>query len=232
MERNRFSGGTQVLQAGRIDRRRVVWVAVAALVLAAAAGVYAVLASRQWYLLPLGFFGLACGALYSVPPIRLVRRGVGEVLIGVCYGWLPVSVGFLLQAGHLPWSVSVISLPVSLTVFNIILLNEVPDHPADCCVDKRNLVVRFGRQAAAWIYAVANLLTAASLVWLVWAYSTGAAAWAVGGALAVWSLGLGAAVLGGAWRSRAVLEKLCGLTIAQNLAITVALMFLCRAGWN
>jgi 1,4-dihydroxy-2-naphthoate octaprenyltransferase len=231
LERNRFSGGTQVLQAGRLARRAVVWAGLAAIGLALAAGAYVVLASRQWVLLPMGLFGLAAGALYSVPPVRLVARGVGEVLIGICYGWLPISVGFLLQARHLPWSVSLLSLPVSLAVFNVVLLNEVPDHPADCRVDKRNLVVRFGRHAAAWIYAVSNLFISVSVLGLVWAYSLGgAAAWAVAGVLAAWAFGLGAAVLAGAWRNRPALEKLCGLTIAMNLAIPVALMFLCRVG--
>jgi 1,4-dihydroxy-2-naphthoate octaprenyltransferase len=231
MERNRFSGGTQVLQAGRLARRAVVWAAAAAIVLALAAGAYVVISSRQWVLLPMGLFGLAAGATYSLPPIRTVARGIGEVLIGICYGLLPVSVGFLLQAKHLPWSVCLISLPVSLAVFNVILLNEFPDHPADCRVGKKNLVVRFDRQGAAWIYAAACWGMSVSVLGLIWAYSPGgAAAWAVASVLAAWAFALGAAVLAGAWRNRPALEVMCGLTIALNLAIPVALMFLCRVG--
>ena len=230
LERNRFSGGTQALQAGRIDRRHPIYVSLAALLVGGVAGGYAVAATRELWLLPLGLFGVAAGVFYSVPPFRWVQRGIGEVLIGVCYGWLPVAVGFLLQTGEFSWRVSLISVPVALTIFNVILINEIPDEPADSQMGKRNLVVRFGREAASYLYAVVAALTAASLLLLVYFFSPrGLANWMVAGLLSALAVCLATAMAAGVWRTRDALEKLCGLSIVLNLSATVALMFICTA---
>ena len=229
MERNRFSGGSQVLQSGRVDRRYPRYVAAAATVIAGLAGIYVIAATREYVLIPLGLFGAVSGAFYSAPPFRWAHRGVGEALIGICYGWLPVAVGFLMQAGELPWSVSLISVPVGLTIFNVILINEFPDEPADRLVGKKTLVVRLGRRGASFLYAAVAALTAGSLAGLVCAFSSqSAVALAAGGALCALPLGLSGAMLGGLWRNRDALEKMCGLSIVLNLSVNVALMLICR----
>jgi len=46
--------------------------------------------------IPLGVIGMITGFFYSTPPPRWVKRGIGELLIGFCYGWLPVAAAFYL----------------------------------------------------------------------------------------------------------------------------------------
>lgn len=230
MERNRFSGGSHstAVTSGRIARRRVLHVSAAAAGAAALGGVYVVAASGHLLLLPLGLFGLAAGVCYSLPPVRLAYRGVGETLIGICYGPVPVMAAFLMQTGRLSWQAGAVSVPVGLTIFNVILINEFPDEPADRLAGKRNLVVRLGRRGAAWVYAAAGLLTAASLALLAALSAATPAAWAALGTAGAAAGLLSGAVLGGLWRSRRALEALCALTLALNLAVSTAAMFVCR----
>ncbi|MCX7966509.1 MAG: prenyltransferase [Syntrophorhabdaceae bacterium] len=96
--------------------------------------------------IPLGVFGILSGFFYSMMPIRWVARGVGEILIGLCYGWLPVSVSFYLQIGEFNHIIHWVSIPIACTIFNVILINEFPDYPADIIAKKSNLVVRYGKK--------------------------------------------------------------------------------------
>lgn len=45
-------------------------------------------------MIPLGIIGILSGFFYSKMPVRWVTRGVGEVLIELCYGWLPITVSY------------------------------------------------------------------------------------------------------------------------------------------
>jgi len=83
---------------------------------------------------------------YSNRPFRWSHHGVGEIFIGFCYGWLPIATGFYLFAGFLNPQVFLISIPVSLTIFNVILMNEFPDEESDRAIGKKNLVVRLGKR--------------------------------------------------------------------------------------
>jgi 1,4-dihydroxy-2-naphthoate octaprenyltransferase len=55
-------------------------------------------------------------------------------------------------------------VPAFFMTFNLLLLNEFPDEEADRAGGRRNLVLLCGRRSAAGIYAVAALLTPASIV--------------------------------------------------------------------
>jgi len=76
MERNRFSGGTQVLQQGLVSRRLPLIVGVLSAVIAGLLGVVlSFLLGYGWGLLALGSIGLLAGVFYSSPPFRWAYRG-------------------------------------------------------------------------------------------------------------------------------------------------------------
>jgi 1,4-dihydroxy-2-naphthoate octaprenyltransferase len=115
-------------------------------------------------------------------------------------------------------------VPVGLTIFNVILLNEFPDYEADVAAEKKNLVARMGRERGAWLYGAVSL---GSWVGMGLSLLDGVptrALWVYVPVLAL-SLALTAMVLRGSWRDRARLEILCGLTIAVNLGTTAAYIF-------
>jgi 1,4-dihydroxy-2-naphthoate octaprenyltransferase len=89
---------------------------------------------------------------------------MGEVLVGFCYGWLPIATGFYLLTGFFDDQVFLLSIPVGLSVFNVILMNEFPDEEADRAVGKKNLLVRFGREKAADLYLGLSVLTGLSFL--------------------------------------------------------------------
>jgi 1,4-dihydroxy-2-naphthoate octaprenyltransferase len=191
-------------------------------VLAGVVGLILVLVYRvgAWALL-FGAIGMLAGFFYSTRPVRWVSRGWGELWIAVCYGWLPIAVGYYLQAGRIAPLVHWLAVPVGLTVFNVILLNEFPDYPADKATGKTNLVVRVGREHAATVYSV---VSAGSWVGMALSLGQGVpllALWVYVPILIV-SVALVVALLQGRWRDRATLEKLCGANLVINLGTTMA----------
>ncbi len=110
------------------------------------------------YTMLLGAAGLFPGFFYSTRPIRLVSSGLGELAIGFCYGWLPVAAAFYIQTGHINSIIHWIALPIGMTIFNVILLNEFPDYPADKKVGKKNMLVRLGIKRGVALYSAVSIL--------------------------------------------------------------------------
>ena len=164
-QRNRFSGGSRVLVEGILP----VWVSLLlgymCLVTAIVIGLILFLHHRTGpWTLPLGAVGILCGFFYSSKPFRWSYRGIGEILIGVCYGWLPIATGFYLLSGFFSQQVLLVSIPIGLSVFNVILINEFPDEAADRAVGKKNLVVRFGKEKMGDLYLGLSTLTGLSFL--------------------------------------------------------------------
>lgn len=219
---SRFAGGSGVLQRGLLPRRAPLWGSLISLLLAL--GVAAIL---QWgyrtgpctiWFCALGLLG---GFFYSTRPVRWVSTGVGELWIAFCYGWLPVAVGYYLQVGGIAPLVHWMAVPIGLSIFNVILLNEFPDYPADLEAGKSNLTVRLGPERASYLYALASLGS-----WVAVLLSLGqgvptSALWFYLPILAL-SLILVVLVMHGRWRDRATLERLCGANLVVNLGTTAA----------
>jgi 1,4-dihydroxy-2-naphthoate octaprenyltransferase len=221
-ERSRFSGGSGVIQLGLLSRRSVLWASVASLTLALGVALVLRLGYRTGpWTLPFALVGLLGGFFYSTRPIRWVSTGWGELWIAFCYGWLPVAVGCYLQLGEITPLVHWLAAPIGLTIFNVILLNEFPDHSADLRARKRNLTVRLGRVWASRLYVTVSI---ASWVAVVVSVLHGAPLRALWLYLPIWCLSLALVVLMllNQWRDRAVLEKLCGANLGVNLGTTAA----------
>jgi len=150
---SKFAGGSRVIQQGILHKNIALYSSVITLFLAAIVG----LILLYWYdvgflAIIFGFIGMIAGFFYSTKPIRWVNTGIGELWIALCYGWLPVSVGYYLQTGWIHPLVHYISIPIALTIFNVILLNEYPDFQADKKTGKKNMVVRLGKEKATYLY--------------------------------------------------------------------------------
>jgi len=219
---SRFAGGSQALQRGLLPRHAARRASLLSLLLALMVGAILQFGYRTGpWTLPLGLLGLLGGFFYSTRPVRWVSRGWGELWIAFCYGWLPVAVGYYLQTGHIASVVHRLAIPIGLTIFNVILLNEFPDYPADLAAGKANLTARLGRERAATVYGLAG---AGSWVAVALSLGHGVPANLAGFYLPVLavSVALVILVLRGRWRDRALLEKLCGANIAVNLGTTAA----------
>ncbi len=220
--RSRFAGGSGVLQSGLLPRHAALRAALVsvALALVVALALRYILGTGPWTV-PFALIGLLGGFFYSARPVRWVSTGIGELWIAFCYGWLPVAVGCYLQTASVPRLVHVVALPIAFTIFNVILLNEFPDYDADRQAGKANLTVRLGRERAAWLYAAAAAAACGAFLLSLRYGVPGAALWAYLPVLALTAT-LAVLVVGGRWRERPTLERLCGANLLVNLGTTAA----------
>jgi len=103
--------------------------------------------------------GLLAGVFYSAKPVQWAYCGLGELLIGICYGWLAVNTGYYLQTGQFHLVGTFVALPIVTSIVAVIVVNEFPDSEADRATGKRNLVVLMGTRLALTLYQLLILLT-------------------------------------------------------------------------
>ncbi len=219
--KSNFAGGSGVIPAGTMPRSVALWTGLISFLLAGAIGVILqfVLNTGPCTLL-LGCLGAFPGFFYSTKPVRLVQRGVGEVFIGFCYGWLPVASAYYIQTGTIHPVIHWMAIPIGLTIFNVIFLNEYPDYEADKATGKKNLLNRMGKEKGIFLYIGLSLLASAAVLaspfWgipfkVVYFYLP---------VLAI-SLFIVLMILRGKYKEKNMLEKLCGLNIAVNLGTSL-----------
>ena len=172
----------------------------------------------------LGGLGIVFGFFYSNKPIRWSYHGWGEILIGFCYGWLPIATGFFLFTGFFSSQILLLSIPVGLSIFNVILINEFPDEAADRAIGKKNLVVRFGKERMGDLYIGLSILAGLSFIKMMWGIGL-TAHWllVLSGVplfLILWNL---IQVWLGNYRDAERLERLCRNTLFVNLSVTMLL---------
>ena len=162
---HRLSGGSRVLPLGLVPRRRVLIVAHIFLALAAGIGLLLYLHFDTGPLtIPLGAVAIFTGYFYTAGPFRWSYRGVGEITIAFSCGWLATVTGYYLQAGRIDTVATLASLPGSVSVFLVILMNEIPDVKSDTASGKNNLTVRLGGGKAGVLYAVLIILCYLSMI--------------------------------------------------------------------
>jgi 1,4-dihydroxy-2-naphthoate octaprenyltransferase len=113
------------------------------------------------------------------------------------------------------------SIPVGLTIFNVILLNEFPDYKADRTAgNKRNIVVRLGTEKAIYIYAAAQ-----ALIWIMFAVSMSIRYSVVSAITAIpfLLLSIMLMILGlmKKYQTPKILEAMCGFGILLNIGVTL-----------
>jgi 1,4-dihydroxy-2-naphthoate polyprenyltransferase len=145
----------------------------------------------------LGVVGAALATAYSLPPLQLAARGVGEIAIAVAFGVLPFCGAAWLQSGHFSGAAVLVSIPIAMWVAAILLINEVPDMAADTTANKRTWPVRVGTNGTRLIYIGLHLTAAFA--------TTAAAALGLIHPLAL--LGLGAVLLMGLIAARGIVAE-------------------------
>lgn len=139
----------------------------------------------------MGLVGIVLGVAYSLPPLKLASRGVGELTIAAGFGALPVMGAAWLQSGRFDLAALLVSVPTAMWVTAILLINEVPDLRADAIAGKRTWPVRFGVGGTRVIYVLLQVIALAASLAMVW---RGQLHWGVLVlAVALFALGLGAA---------------------------------------
>ncbi|MDZ4278495.1 MAG: prenyltransferase, partial [Dehalococcoidia bacterium] len=160
-----FSGGSRVIQYGLVSLPRMALISAAAYAVGIGLGLYLVVARSSLELLIIGIVGVLISVFYTAPPLRLVHRGVGELMVALGFGPVMVLGAYVVQAQELSWEPFIASIPVGILVALILYVNEIPDRPADAAAGKRTLPVRWSKDAVTSGFALAAV--AAFLVVLI-----------------------------------------------------------------
>ncbi|CAA7614336.1 prenyltransferase [Magnetospirillum sp. SS-4] len=161
-----FTGGSRMIQDGRLDLRTMaVW---GTLLLLAGAGVgMALYTIKGPLVLVFGVVGGGLALAYSLPPLALASRGLGELAVAAGFG-LPVTATAWLQGGAFSLAGILAAAVVGCWTAAILICNEVPDSKADEAAGKRTLVVRLGARSAPSLYVAVHAVAAALQLALGW----------------------------------------------------------------
>ncbi|MHC1600130.1 MAG: prenyltransferase, partial [Candidatus Methanospirareceae archaeon] len=95
--------------------------------------------------------------LYTAPPIRASYRGFGELFMAIGFT-VPIFAGYYVQQGF-SWLLLIVALPWTVDVPALKIIREFPDYEADSSVNRRNLVVIFGKEKMAPVYILLTVCT-------------------------------------------------------------------------
>ena len=162
-----YTGGSRFIQSGIMSSTSMARHGIGLLIAAAVAGA-ALLYLKGPMILAFGAIGVVLAVFYSLGPLRLSALGIGEAAVGFAFGVLPVVGAAWLQSGVIDTDVVLFSLPISVWVAAILLINEVPDIAADAGAGKRTLPVRIGLAATSVVYMCIHIAAAGVVVWLTY----------------------------------------------------------------
>lgn len=219
-----YSGGSRAIELGLISERKLLWVAVIALISAAPAALPIVLVRGPLVLL-FGAVGAALAYFYTAPPLRLsARRGLGELSVMLAFGPLLTAGTTFALTGVIDTGAFLIGLPMGFLAGAILWVNEFPDADADAMTGKHHLLATVGKRAGRWIYLVVVAAAYTSMILLAWGgtFPAGALAMAVTLPLAaratrILFLHYRDRDLAGACKATIQLHALCGSLLAAGM---------------
>ncbi len=142
-----FSGGSGVLPAGLVPPAWALGAAIVLAILSVAVTAFliaaGVLSPHTGWIVGLG---LAGGWFYSMPPLQLERRGLGELDNAPIGGILMPLMGYVTQTSWPTRAAVLALLPIFLLVLANLLGVHWADRLADRAVGKRSLVIVAGEQ--------------------------------------------------------------------------------------
>ncbi|MCM8901900.1 prenyltransferase [Caldicoprobacter algeriensis] len=162
-KRTPFSGGKKTIVDGKLTLSEVVMIAVVTFVIACMIGLY-IMFFKEMGILWIGIAGVLLSIFYSLPPFKLAYRGLGEVTVGLTFGPLIVLGIYCLQTGRVDLSALWVSIPIGILIANVLWINQFPDYEADARGNKRNWLVRLGKEKGVKVFA---LLFLAAYLWFI-----------------------------------------------------------------
>jgi 1,4-dihydroxy-2-naphthoate octaprenyltransferase len=140
-----YSGGSGAIGEGKLSRNTALIAAATTLTLTASISVILIQQVAVSPLLILIMVMSVLGAIfYSVPPVRLVASGYGELTTSILVTILMPSFAFILQYGELHRLVAMSAFPLTALHLAMMIIFEFPDYLTDIKYEKPTLLVRIG----------------------------------------------------------------------------------------
>ncbi|MCD8303471.1 MAG: 1,4-dihydroxy-2-naphthoate octaprenyltransferase [Prevotellaceae bacterium] len=115
-----------------------------------------------WTMIGVGVLCVVFCFLYST---TLSELGLGDVLVLVFFGLVPVCLTYYLQRGSVSSGVWLCSVAMGLATDALLLVNNYRDIEQDRSSGKRTLAVAMGARLTRWLYLLVGLLAAALSLW-------------------------------------------------------------------
>jgi 1,4-dihydroxy-2-naphthoate polyprenyltransferase len=161
----RFSGGSRVIQNSLVTTRGLSGISAACYALAAVMGLVLLWQRGSIALFAIFVIGLFISLAYTMPPFKLVYRGLGEIATALGFGPVMLLGAYVVQTrGSMSVEAAVASIPIGLLVALILYVNEIPDRRGDAKVGKRTLPVRWSRET---VIRAFDIVAGASFVLVV-----------------------------------------------------------------
>jgi len=128
-----------------------------------------------WWLLPVGIVIALAALAYSTGPYPLSYHGLGELMVFIFFGVVPVNLTYYVMALHWDPLVLLFSITIGLMGVNVLLVNNYRDVEDDRAAGKKTQTVRNGRPATAFAYFLNGYLAIAILTvfWVMIALGRG-----------------------------------------------------------
>ena len=177
-----------------------------------------------WWLLPTGIVIALAALAYSTGPYPLSYHGLGELMVFIFFGIVPVNLTYYVMSLRWDPLVLLTSMTIGLLGVNVLLVNNYRDVQDDRAAGKRTSVVIFGRPAAALAYLI-NGYAGMALMTVLWVVI------ALGRVMPLWTLAIPVLYLvmhTATWnklrhRDGAALNPLLGETARNMLVFTLLL---------
>lgn len=141
-----------------------------ALLVAATAGITLwlhVAPFMPWHGWELGLLGLLCISFAFLYTTKLSYYGLGDLLVVVFFGFVPVCGTYYVQAGTLSADACMASLVCGLVIDTLLVINNYRDREQDALSGKRTLIVRLGEPFGRYFYLSLGIAAWILCFWFV-----------------------------------------------------------------
>jgi len=105
-------------------------------------------AARGWVVLAFGVAGVILNVAYTAPPLRLKKRGLGELDVLLVWGPLLIAGTYYSAVGRVPWQVWPAAIPYGLLCTAVLMAKHIDKLPWDEKAGVRTLPVMLGEARA------------------------------------------------------------------------------------
>ena len=103
--------------------------------------------------------GLICVLFCFLYTTHLASMGLGDILVLVFFGIIPVCVTYYLQFHTCTWTVLIASIACGLVIDGLLIVNNFRDRETDLQVGKNTLVVRIGAENSLYTYLFLGIIS-------------------------------------------------------------------------
>ena len=104
--------------------------------------------------LVIGMASIFAGILYTAGPYPLAYIGLGGLFVMIFFGFVAVCGTVFVTSGMLPMLAWFGAASAGALTVNILVVNNIRDIDTDRLAGRKNIAIVFGRDTAAWEYAL------------------------------------------------------------------------------